>query len=213
MCYKYKAPAQQDAEEYFKAEYEQGSLFPDEPVNGFAKPLMPIIIDEMPGRIIAGEWGLIPFFGKEDPQAFFKKTNTLNAKVETADTLRSFKNYLSNRCLVIADSFYEWKHVNVAGKLQKLPYKLSVPGGRPFAMAGIYSVINNTPTYTILTTEANELMADIHNSKKRMPVVLCPEEEKLWLNRNETNLEPYHRRTEIELIATPLFTDTQQSLF
>lgn len=170
-------------------------------VNGFSHPKMPIIVDQNPNDIILGKWGLVPSWAKDDKE-FLKKSNTLNAMIETAEEKPSYRNYVNNRCLVMAESFKEWKHETIEGKLVKTPYEISMPDGKPFAMAGLYSIWNNQITYTILTTAANELMVEIHNTKKRMPVILIPEERKLWLNKEP--LEPYWNRMEVELKAIPL---------
>jgi putative SOS response-associated peptidase YedK len=77
----------------------------------------------------------------------------------------------------------------------------------PFAFAGLYNDWLNPATgdirrtYTIVTTEANELMAVIHNNKKRMPVSLTPEREELWLNGVETE---EFKNDSIDLLATPV---------
>ena len=74
---------------------------------------------------------------------------------------------------------------------EKQQYLITLPNEEPFAFGGIYSewTDKNTGellnTYSIVTTEANELMAEIHNNKKRMPVILTPETEKFWLAGNE----------------------------
>lgn len=138
----------------------------------------------------------MPFWAKDKSL----QKNTLNCKIETAAEKPSFKNYISNRCLVVADGFYEWKHTMVNGKLQKEKFLLTVPGNGLFAFAGLYSNWKGINTFTILTTSANQLMAEIHNSKKRMPVVLKKEEESLWLNQKP--LDAYAIRTEIELVAS-----------
>lgn len=205
MCYKIAVKHDKvKISKRFNAEFDFSfDEIPDKPVQAQALPVMPVIMDESPNAIVQAQWGLVPFFAKNDPKAFLKKTGTFNAKIETVEKLSSFKSYTDNRCLIIASAFYEWKHVTIGGKLNKLPYELTVPGGEPFAIAGIYSMLDGMPTYTVLTTEANTLMAEIHNTKKRMPVVLMPDEEKLWLQRDK--LEPYHSRTEVEIIATPLF--------
>jgi putative SOS response-associated peptidase YedK len=205
MCYKTAVKHDRiKLQKRFKAEFDfPFEEVPTAPVQAQTKPLMPVILDENPELIIQGKWGLIPYFAKSDPDAFLKKTATYNAKIETVEKLVSYKNYVDNRCLIITSAFYEWKHVIIAGKVKPLPYELSAPGGEPFALAGLYSMLNGIPTYTVLMTEANTLMAEIHNSKKRMPVVLCPEEEEIWLKRD--TLQPYHSRMEVELVATPLF--------
>jgi putative SOS response-associated peptidase YedK len=214
MCYWYYAALRRyEAEMRFVATFEGEEWdYPTELVNGFTYPKMPIILDERPDVITSGTWGLIPSWAaSQEPKEFLKKANTLNAMIETIEEKPSFKKYADNRCLILADSFQEWKHTTVGKKVVKTPYNISVPGDAPFAMAGIYSVINGVPTYSILTTQANELMADIHNSKKRMPVILSPEEEKLWLQRDK--LEPYHNRTEVELVAVNVGEPEQNSLF
>ena len=83
------------------------------------------------------------------------------------------------RCLVVADGFYEWKR---AGK-SKVPYRIALKTEEPFAFAGIWSTIHNAqgdvqPTFAILTTEANALVAQIHT---RMPVILREQDEAEWL--------------------------------
>ena len=80
-----------------------------------------------------------------------------------------------------ADGFYEWQRAGAA----KQPMRIRLRGGAPFAMAGLYETWTSPAgerlsTCTILTTQPNELMAPIHD---RMPVILRPEDEPLWLNR------------------------------
>jgi putative SOS response-associated peptidase YedK len=206
MCYTYKAPAsKKKMVDLFSADLDAAFEFTEGvKLFGFDHPHAAIIIDKNPNIITSGYWGLIPFWAaKQDRKEFFKKANTLNAKIETVETLNSYKSNVDNRCLILAQSFIEYKHVPTTGtKVDKQPYEISLPSGDPFAMAGIYSIVNNEPTFTILTTEANTLMAEIHNSAKRMPVVMTIDEQKLWLNREK--LEPYKNRSEIELKAVPI---------
>jgi len=166
--------------------------------NGFAHPFTPIISNENPKLIDHAQWGLVPFFAADDPKTFWSKTNTLNARIEGIENKNSFRNSLDNRCLILASEFYEWKHI---GK-EKYKHRIYTKDGQPFAFAGLYQPGEDHKTFTILTTEANELMAEIHNTKKRMPVVLRKEEEQLWLKGEP--MEIYHERKEVELIAEPL---------
>jgi putative SOS response-associated peptidase YedK len=218
MCYWFlNVKGIEKEEAWFNARYEQMELFDAAPrgvlLNGFDHPVTSIILDKNPESIVPATWGLIPAWrAAQEPKEFFKTANTLNAKIETVESLATYKNYANNRCLVLAQSFKEWKHVTIGKKTEKLPYEIGMPDGNPFAMAGIYSEINNVPTFSILTTEANTLMAEIHNSKKRMPVILSREEQRLWLDKLEP-LEPYHARTEIELKAVPLYDLGQPDLF
>ena len=200
MCYYYQnTVSDKELEKTFKSLIKNNNLFEKGNYNGFSHPYTAVILDSQPKEISAAQWGLLPSW-VESEKEFRKKTNLLNAKIETVEKLRSFKNSVEKRCLVLATSFNEWKHLE-NGKI-KVKHKIFVPGNKPFAMAGLYSEFEDKITFTILTTEANELMATIHNSKKRMPVILRREEEKLWLGGEK--LEIYHNRKEVELIAQPL---------
>ncbi|QOW10286.1 SOS response-associated peptidase [Kaistella flava (ex Peng et al. 2021)] len=153
-------------------------------VNGFSYPKTPIIMDEHPEEAILGDWGLIPFWAKNrDVQKM-----TLNARIETLTEKPSFKNSVSNRCLVLVNGFYEWKWLDSKGKNKEKYFITLDNGNKPFALGGIYNIwtdknTNETLTsFSIVTSNANELMAEIHNSKDRMPLVLSKEAEKNWLS-------------------------------
>jgi putative SOS response-associated peptidase YedK len=167
----------------FKANLDQPLLFrPQNRINGFAFPATPVIVDERPEIITHYHWGLIPAWAKDSAI----QKNTLNAKIETVTEKPSFKNSVNKRCLVIADGFFEWQWLDSKGK-NKQQYEIGLANQELFAFAGLYSEWVDTTTgelkntYTILTTEANPLMAAIHNTKKRMPVVLKREDETRWL--------------------------------
>ena len=115
-----------------------------EMTNGYSYPEMPVIFDTSPGEVNLARWGLVPFFAKDDRE-FLKKSNTLNAKIETAETLASYKNYVGNRCLILAERFKEWKHESVNGKIVKTPYEIKTSDDMPFAFAGLYSIWNGMP--------------------------------------------------------------------
>ena len=176
---------------------------PSKMINGFAHPKMPIVKNDGATKLVAGEWGLIPHWAK-DLTLFRKGANTLNAMIETVAEKPSFRDSIKRRCLIPVNEFFEYKWMDKKGKL-KVPHSIKVKGQDLFSLAGIYSPFKDPQTgeicdsYTILTTEANTLMADIHNSKKRMPVVLHKDEEELWLNND--SLEHYFCRKEIELEA------------
>lgn len=211
MCYKVKQPEKMTQTEIeFNARFGRPETFnPGKYLNGFDYPELAIITDNEPSEIVMGKWGLIPgWAAAKDPKEFFKKTNTLNAKIEEVHEKASYKNYTDNRCLILVQSFIEYKHVPIPGRktVDKVPYEITAPDDKPFAIAGLYSEINGLPTVTLLTTAANTLMAEIHNSAKRMPVVLQKQEQALWLERER--LEPYHTRTEVELKALPIAKGT-----
>lgn len=185
------------------AEYKESSF-----VNGFAHPQIPVIIDETPDLLSTASWGLIPFWAKDRTI----QKQTLNAKIETIKEKPSFKNNFNKRCLVLVNGFYEWKWLDEKGK-QKNKHFLTVKDQQIFSLGGIYSnwtdkaTGEEITTVSIVTTQANELMAEIHNSKHRMPIVLHHNVEKQWLSGKdiENFAFPNH---ESELLAINL--DNQQ---
>jgi putative SOS response-associated peptidase YedK len=134
-----------------------------------------VITGENPEELRFYRWGLIPYWAK-DPDI---GNRMINARSETITEKPSFKHaFKSRRCLVPADSFYEWKRDK-----EKMPYRILMKDEQPFTMAGIWDrwtaadgeIIHS---FSILTTGPNELMASIH---ERMPVILSREDERRWL--------------------------------
>jgi putative SOS response-associated peptidase YedK len=178
------------------------------------KPL-PIITDESPDVAILGDWGLLPFFSKD--RSFQAKT--LNAVIEELGLKNSYKNSINKRCLVLVNGFYEWRSLDKfgnpdpEGKVKQLHRIHLDDGDKPFALAGIYNVWNDITTFSICTTKANTLMADVHNSKKRMPVVLNDSDHSKWLN-NPDYLDFAHPNYDVKLILENLEPEkTPLSLF
>ena len=173
----------QEVANRFNAQIEIGF----EPVfhaSGFSFPKWPVITAEEPDKINLYRWGLIPHWVKDEEQAKKIKAQTLNARSETVFEKPSFRLSIhKRRCFVLSTGFYEWQDFNK----KKYPYFIHLKDSEIFALAGIYSSWVNKltgeifNTFSILTTAANSLMAKIHNSKKRMPVILPPEIERDWL--------------------------------
>ena len=149
--------------------------------SGFTFPVWRIITKN--DELIPMQWGLIPnWFQDSDFQKI--ASMTLNAKAETAEEKPSFKKLVgSKNCIVPSSGFFEWQH---QGK-EKIPYFI-YPANGIFSMAGLFDEWVHPisgeikRTFTILTCEANELMSQIHNTKKRMPVLLNQKDENNWLN-------------------------------
>jgi len=185
MCFHSKQGKDaQTLEKRFKAKLKSNDLLVTaDRFNGFTYPKTPVITNQNKLEVQLFNWGLIPTWAKDE--SF--RSSTLNARIETVTELPSFKNNVKNRCLILADGFYEWKWLDEKGK-GKQQYLISLPNDKPFAFAGIYSEWTNKntgellQTYAMITTEANPLMAEIHNTKKRMPVILTPQNENDWLN-------------------------------
>ncbi|HEY7535528.1 MAG TPA: SOS response-associated peptidase, partial [Thermodesulfobacteriota bacterium] len=133
------------------------------------------------------KWGLIPSWTK-----YVSNGNKpmINARAETITQKPSFKNsFKAKRCLVLADGFYEWDKNEKKGS--KIPYRFVLRSREPFAFAGLWDVCKNPEgevllTFTIITTEANNLIRPIH---ERMPVILSDEDEDLWLDQDIDDLD------------------------
>jgi putative SOS response-associated peptidase YedK len=125
-------------------------------------------------------WGLLPSWTK-DP----KKAPLLNnARAETVAEKPSFRSaFKSRRCLIPASGFFEWK---TEGKV-KQPYYFRRPDERPIAFAGLWETWNEIESCTIITTDANAVMAPIHH---RMPVVLGVNDYGHWLEPSDSDLLP-----------------------
>jgi putative SOS response-associated peptidase YedK len=203
MCFHSKQSKDaQTLEKRFKGKFKTEGYVPADRYNGFTFPKTPVITNSKPDTIDLYSWGLMPSWSKD--QKF--RVNTLNARIETLAEKPSFKNCIVNRCLILVDGFFEWKWLDEKGK-NKQQYQIGLPNEEPFAFAGIYSQWADKTTgevldtYSIITTEANELMAEIHNTKKRMPVILTHDNERDWLN-GEDYLS--FSKPIIDLIATPI---------
>jgi putative SOS response-associated peptidase YedK len=186
MCYRVEinASIKEIAKRYnANAENSTGEFHQGE-INGFAHKTHPLIINKNPKIITLNHhWGLVPFWSTDD----LIKKNTLNARIETLDEKPSFKDVISNRCLVIVTAYYEWRWNDEKGK-SKEKFAIYSAEDEIFSLAGIYSTWKNPATdavlnsFSIVTTKANETMQYIHNNKKRMPVMLKSKDEKDWLS-------------------------------
>lgn len=192
-----------------KEELEEryGVQFPDkyryEPsyyYHAFSFPELPALCSGRSEEFRLFRWGLIPSWVKTEAEADLIRTKTLNARSESIGTKRSYSaSFKSKRCIIPVRGFYEWQH---NGK-KKIPWYIYSRDNDVFSLAGLYSEWLPGPgresvsTFTIITTEANELMADIHNSKKRMPLILNKSAEHDWIDLSVTEsdlislLHPY----------------------
>ena len=177
MCGRYTVitPAPALAER-FKAKEPAGPAAPT--YNAAPSQRLPIITNAAPDQVQLVSWGLVPGWSR-DPAAGPKP---INARAETLAEKPSFRQLLARRrCLVLADSFYEWQ----ATARGKVPHRILLTDEQPFAFAGLWDEWLDRatgelhPTFTIVTTEPNALMAKLHN---RMPVILPgPDAERAWL--------------------------------
>lgn len=151
------------------------------------------VVHEGRNRLMDFKWGLIPSWAK-DPSIGHKM---INARAETIAEKPSFMAaFKKQRCLIVADGFYEWK----ADGKKKIPMQIGLKSGEPFGFAGLHEVWRSPAgqsirTCTIITTDANELIKPVHD---RMPVILPKDFESAWLDPDQTDyrrlssvLKPY----------------------
>ena len=136
-----------------------------------------VILNE-DGRRVARwhRWGLIPYWAKDKSIAY----RTINARGESVAAKPAFRDaFRQRRCLVPATGFYEWK----ALARVKQPYLIRLRSGELFSFAGLWETWSGPEaevrSFTIITTEPNELMARIHN---RMPAIIPRAQYARWLD-------------------------------
>ena len=130
-------------------------------------------------ELVTLKWGLVPVWAKDASIG----NRLANARAETVSEKPSFRHaFKSQRCLVVADGFYEWQQTDG----RKQPYYVTLKDGGPFGMAGLWERWGKGETAiescTIITTDANSLMQPIHD---RMPVIVPPEKYRQWLDQAE----------------------------
>jgi putative SOS response-associated peptidase YedK len=153
--------------------------------HAFSLPELPAICSGSPDKVRLLRWGLIPSWTRSREDAEEIRFKTFNARAETVSTKPSFsRSFRSKRCIIPVRGFFEWQHL----ENRKVPWYIYHADSEIFSIAGLYEHWTETTTgevfdtFTIITTDANELMAVIHNSKKRMPVILEKDDEKIWID-------------------------------
>ena len=133
--------------------------------------------------LVALRWGLIPSWADDEKIGY----KTINARMETVQSAPSFRSaFQKRRCLILADGFYEWRKTGGP----KVPFDVALEDNRPFAFAGLWEAWKNRVTQewvfscTIITTEANELIGQIHN---RMPLIIDAEDQAEWLGESDSD--------------------------
>ena len=115
-------------------------------------------------------WSFTPYWAD-------KPFNLINARSETLNSKPSFEN--SNRCLIPADGWYEWK----SEEDEKIPY-FHHADGDIFFFAGVYGGYRGKLGCAIVTMEALETTKEIH---KRMPLIVARSHFKEWLEGSDSN--------------------------
>jgi putative SOS response-associated peptidase YedK len=150
--------------------------------------LMPVIIrGTQKHRIEMMSWGLTPSWSDSSDKAY----KLINARSENLSTKPAWKRLVqSNRCIVPARGFYEWKAVDGT----KQPFYITPLSGDVMSFAGLYDhhrTVDGTVimSFTIITTVPNLEMAEVHN---RMPAILDKQKADTWLSPLEISYELLH---------------------
>lgn len=141
--------------------------------------MLAVITNKNPGAFSFFKWGFIPPWSKDRAIGY----KMINAKAETIFSKPAYRNsFQTKRCLVPADSFYEWSQ-----DADKTPYRILLKDKPVFSMAGIWSEWQSPEneiisSFAVITTGSNELIGKLHS---RMPVIFDNEgDEKLWLKNS-----------------------------
>lgn len=145
---------------------------------------LPVVIGKDGRRILTSmRWGLIPFWAGSTHSDY----TMINARSETLSKKRSFrKPFASQRCIVPANGFYEWKKTSTG----KIPHYITTPDGDLMNFAGLYEIWHGKDgekksSFTVVTTEANKTIRELHD---RMPAMLLPEDVDDWLEPSQQNV-------------------------
>lgn len=143
-----------------------------------SQSVLAVINDGKSNRMGFLKWGMVPPWAKDAKMG----NKLINARAETLTEKPSFRNaFRKKRCIIIADSFYEWKRLD---DQSKIPMRIKLKNNDLFAMAGIWESWNSPEgeslySCAIITTKPNGLMMNIHD---RMPVILRKNDENIWLD-------------------------------
>lgn len=181
MCGRYSLiTSKEKLEKQFKVEVA-GTIHPS--YNIAPTQMAYIIANDKPLELQQMRWGLIPHWAKDKKTGY----NLINARKEGITSKASFRLPVrKRRCLVLADSFYEWRRDGS----RKQPFRIFLRDGNVLAFAGIYDIWYDRDdekimSFSIITTPPNKDMETIHN---RMPAIL-PTAEMQWNWLEEKDLD------------------------
>ena len=150
-----------------------GNDLPDSPrFNICPTDLVAVVTGGSGRRLRAMRWGLLPAWYKtptDGPLIINARSDTIAVKPAFREAVRQ------RRCIVPASGFYEW---SAGPNGSRLPWYFTRLDGAPLALAGIWQRWGDIDTCAIVSTEAGEAMAGVHD---REPVILDPADWPLWL--------------------------------
>lgn len=166
-------------------------------VNAYAFPRYPIITRQQPDQFQGIRWGLIPHWVKSKTDADKLRAQTINARSETIYEKPSYRQAAGRgqRCLIPVTGFFEWHTDGRNAGKQKYPFYINTTDQPIASIAGLWDDWADPETgevlttFSLLTTDANPLLAAIHNTKKRQPCLLTRDQEQAWLHEDLTEKE------------------------
>lgn len=190
MCNRVATPREDEIQGYFeKREAKLKNLIKVDNftayyhITAFTNPMLPFVGNDDPLRIGQAMWKFIP---EKSSFEAYKQYDTCNAKGEEIFEKRTYKDYiLPKRGLVVLKGFFEGQE---QPDKTSQPYFIYPANGEILTLGCVYSdwydAVNNKSvrTFSIITTAANQLMSEIHNKKKRMPLIVPPERREWWLD-------------------------------
>lgn len=186
MCGRYTLVETNKLQERFKTINTIDDLKPN--YNAAPTHVMPVVAEiEEKVQLVLMKWGLVPSWSKEPVMKF----STINARSEGVEDKPTYRGpFKRSRCIVPANGFYEWKRT----EKDKVPHYFTLKDNQLFGFAGLYDTWHSPDgsqlqTFTIMTTQANEIMKPIHD---RSPVMLNSKNEEAWLDSSIQDLVALH---------------------
>ena len=186
---------EKELEERFRATFYSEDLERYNPLPNFnvaPTQVHPVITQEEPTIIHLYRWGLIPYWAKDMKIG----SKMINARMEGIEEKPAFRQaFAKRRCIVPFDGYYEWQKTPGG----KIPYRIKLKNVEIFTIAGLYEHWKNPEgkpvhSFTLITHEADPAIAHLHD---RMPLILLPEQEKLWLDPNIPSKDLIHNLTPV----------------
>jgi putative SOS response-associated peptidase YedK len=188
----------------FEGTHIMGHSFNDHPI---------VYIERETGKMMARamEWGVIPFYVRDENSFLRQRASMLNTRSERilGDEKSYWYKIRNRRCLIPVTGVFE--HRAVKGWKKKVPYFIKLKNQPLFFLPGLYSVTDlpdqqtgelvKRYTFSLITRDGNDLMKKIHNdgeNRGRMPLFLPLELSKEFLG-TELSPERYKEILDFEM--------------
>ncbi len=182
MCNRVRPASRKVLKDVFGDVVESVTVGMDEMVFGYDRPTLPTLIQYPEPQFLDMEWGYLPASAEGKPELQDKLGILLNARAEGLFERFTFRRSIrERRCILMLDGFYEYQHRVEGKKKTKQMFYVSLKDGL-FPAAAIWDICDGKRTFAIITTDANPLMAEIHNMKQRQPHPIEPKNWDRWLN-------------------------------